>query len=374
MKHTQSSSWIFRLLLSGLGLLLMQCGDTSFRSGKEPKAKLNGTPNTGSAAGSEGYSKDSRGGFESVSGAESGTCENTYKPNRIAFVIDNTGSNSCTSGRIQDISKGVVCDNGRNLGQNTWGGTDPIRPNNPFDQYDPGAGYTERQRAVFETVLQIIERDKNAIAKDPTFLGTDVGISSFPRSQQDPAFQLHTGGNPMFPKPMYNMKNTQADESFKSGLWNLLKFTHSPSGMTPYVSALQAAQKLILDEKVPGDVRPGIVIFITDGLPTDLVPDEIVQQRAKVGSDTKVVIFSIYRPGVNRNPEEQNKDAKSSLLRMWNDDNRKSPGFPDFESYWKRLLSIPKEKEVSDSYYDIEDAAKLNLAIKSILTTLTSCK
>ena len=97
-----------------------------------------------------------------------------------------------------------------------------------------------------------------------------------------------------------------------------------------------------------------------------------MEARKALGSNNKVVIFSVFRP--NTNVEQQNKPAKDSLLADWNDRNRRSPEFSDFESYWKRLTEIPKDKSVADEFFDVSDPSSLKFAIRGVLTNFTSCK
>ena len=156
----------------------------------------------------------------------------------------------------------------------------------------------------------------------------------------------------------------------------MLKFTHKPAGATPYEVAFKGAHDLLKAGRNPQDPRPDVVLFITDGLPTDQRPSLVRAARAMLGA-TPVILFSLYEPG--KNSETQNAPAKSTLSDGWNsptlqwgDRPNENDGYPNFESYWKELLKLPSE--VSNSVIEVEGSQKLNAELDRILGVLQSCK
>lgn len=292
------------------------------------------------------------------------TCTEEYRAMRVAFVVDNTGSNSCERyrGKIQDGSGGYC-------------GTDPVRGSSPRND---GEGYTERQNAIYEAILNIAANDQKAIEKNANFPGTDVGIISFPQDANSLSkFKEISGNNSILPGLMTNVKDLKVTDDFKTKLWSLLKFTHSPDGATPYKTALEGAIRLLKENRAASETRSDIVFFITDGLPTDEQPSKVKEVRAKLGKETPVIFFSIYSPG--KNTEQQNAPAKESLRQAWSNPQLEwghragvNDGFAGFDQYWSALLGLPKE--ISDAFIEVSDPMKLKTEINQALGVLRTCK
>lgn len=337
-------------------------GPTTQSAGAEGVGKKDETPNTATGEGIDKLLKP----------ASPETCSEEFRALRVAFVVDNTESNSCSPGQVQDLSGYTCKDGSKHSGE--YSGTDPIKSN-----HSNGRGhYTERQNAVYESVLSIMDHDAKAIAKDPNFPGSAVGVVSFPEGQiVDDSLDRYVkqSGKGPLPKLMTNLKGIASDDVFKNSLWDMLKFTHNPVGMTPYNVAFRGAKELLMDKQA-GDSRPEIVFFITDGLPTDSMPSKIVEARKSLGS-TPVIFFNIYSPGASS--EAQNGPAKNSLQELWNSakfswghEASGNDNFPNFDAFWTRLQSI--QKEVGNTIIEVRDPKTLKLEIDKALGVLQVCK
>ncbi len=333
------------------------------QNGRKPG---DGTPNTGGPG-----SPPTVGGPIVVPGTVAGTketCTDNYRALRIALVIDNTGSNNCNkNGEIQNPNF--------QTGE-SYCGTDPVKGNSPRPD---GKGFTDRQNAIFQTVVRVAELDKKAIEKNSAFLGTELGLLSFPLDASFAGLgqnKFYSGNFPVLPKTMTNTKEITVDEKYKTDLWELLTFTHRPDGMTPYRTALEGAKKLLRDTKQPGDQRLDVVLFITDGLPTDQQPSLVRKAREDI-KDIPVYLMSIYSPGADA--ETQNAPAKKSLSDAWNDPTKRwghvdgaNDGFANFDAYWSALLKLPKELATGD-VINIQGSENLTKEIDRVLGVLQSC-
>ncbi len=229
-------------------------------------------------------------------------------------------------------------------------------------------------------ILTTINEDQKSRGQNPEFLGSSFGLSSFPFDGSSAAglakSRFHSGQGSVLPEMMTETNSLKADAAYEESLWNLLSFTHSPQGSTPYKTALEGAAQL-LGHSSSADPRQKVVLLITDGLPSDNKPSEVLAARNQLGSDTIVVILSIYSPG--KNIEQQNAAAKSSLKEAWDDpaimwgrQESGNDGFAGFDDYWAKLLGLPNE--ISDQQFDIDGSENLESAIKDILGQIQSCE
>lgn len=303
-------------------------------------------------------------------------CKDESRAIRIALVVDNTGSNSCLSkdnpgvdpinipNGIQDPNKGLC-------------GTDPVRAGGP--PLANGRGFTQRQNAIYETVLRIIDMDAKARESNPAFQGSEIGLSSFPFDRTLDGLGksvFHSGQGNVFPQLMTNTKDMQPTEEFKNNLWALLHFTHMPQGMTPYATGIEGGKHLLSTGRSPTESRPELVLFITDGLPTDQQPSRVKAAKDALGPDVPLIVLSVFEKG--KDVEKQNAPAKASLKGYWDSSDflwghnpAGNDGFPDFEAYWRALTGTPKA--VATQYIEIQGAENLQSALDKVLGAFKSC-
>lgn len=317
-------------------ILLGACGKTKFEGDSiSPKREADGSP-----------------GGEQIPaptpGFQQETCVNQHKALRIGFVVDNSGSNSRSPGEVQT---------------GTLEGTDPIRIDTA------GRRYTDRQQALYEAVNHVVQLDAAARANTPSFQGSQMGLAFFPRENTnacDGNFQLVSGSHPAFPQVMTESRAILDTPEVRQQIWNSLDFTHNPKGITPYLSAVEAAKRLLIDTRKPGDTRQEVVMLITDGIPTD---DELQRVRTS-GQDLagiEVILLSIYEPKLST--DEQNRPAKDALRTAWDDNGWGKKEYSRFEDYWQALIKLPSEIVSREIRVNRSSALKSTLD-DAILTTL----
>lgn len=310
-------------------------------------------------------------------GSEMVACSDPYRPVRVAFVVDNTRSNSETPGKVQS---------GANLN-----GSDPIKQFSD-DKYllkdEDLAGlnteglYTHRQYAVYKAIRKLQKAALEARTANPNFAGIDIGLSHFPRTPSEPNSVpteqdmsepvFYSGGNTGLPEKMNDVSKIPTSGEFNQKIWDTLKFTHLPNGMTPYVTAFKAAKTLLNQEKKPDDKRSGVMILVTDGLPSDRVPSQIIEARKELGKDNRVVLLQLYGFG-EINDEKQNEAPKKKLSEMFSNEFKwGQEEHPNFESYWKALLAIPNSPQVRDDQIQVK-SNQLNKGLDDMLKYIITC-
>lgn len=302
---------------------------------------------------------------EQRAAAEMSPCQDAYRAARIVFVIDNTESNGAKPGVIGFDQKG----------------TDEVKSfsNRPrlldapemkiFAQQDR---YTHRQLAVYQSIVRLRQAAVAARSKNPDFEGIDVGVAHFPASAKDLSNAVfHHGEKTGLPFPMTELSSINGNEEWNRKIWDMLSFTHESAGITPYITAYNAAKELLLSprNRKSKDNRPMFMMFITDGLPTDSKPQDIIAARRELGKETTVKLLSIYRQ--KEDDLEQNAAAKETLKKLYTE-HKFGRDFSDFEDYWNAMKKIPNSKEVSDSYTQI-NTARVSDSLLSHLEQILSC-
>lgn len=306
-------------------------------------------------------------------------CPDLFRPLRIAFIIDNTGSNGASPGQVSKPGQGIGTDHLKIFADRTSLLTLP-----EMNLFSKSEQYTNRQVAVYQAIVKLQQAAAAARAKNPNFEGIDVGVAHFPYapeglSANDPVDMddlkkavFHNGEQKGLPDAMTDLSKVSASEEWKRRIWKMLAFTHYSRGMTPYVTAFNAAKELLLSPQnmKPNDKRQMIVFLITDGLPTDERPKDIPAARAALGKETNVKIISVYKDDAN--DELQNAEAKKTLKSAY-DDYQYGAEYKTFEEYWSVLKSMPASSDVSDSYSQI-DTARTADSLTSHIDNVLSCK
>lgn len=259
---------------------------------------------------------------------------------------------------------------------------------------------TYRQEALFTIIRRAVELDRMALEAQPDFLGSELGMAYFPKysgrgnpeidpgTLEDLARYVNvTGqggtGESIFAKRMTALRDLKGDlgasEALSDALWNAFAFTQTPGGSTPYATGLRAAIENFLPGVDDSDPRENLILFLTDGLPTDETPSAIKSLRSQLGSQVKLVVVSMYDP--NEDPELDNSPLYQNLKRAFlgtqewatkasNAD--KYPKTPEgFVSYWSDLVATPKA--IADQIVRVPKASDLTSTIESVITSTTTC-
>lgn len=354
-------------LIGGFALACCACTRTSFSADKTPPPLPTQIP---TAPPNVTTGRTTTGSPNEIDAqARQKICAGKHKALRVAFIVDNSESHGFKDGVVQDPAQGNLA------------GTDPvINKPSPRGQSEP---HTDRQSALFEVINRMAALDQESLKKNPQFIGSEVGIAYFPGGPAyndiEKSIKVSGVGASVLPKAMTNLKEVQADDAFKLGLWNDLKFTHYPIGVTPYLTGLTAARDLLKSTRQADDPREDIIIFLTDGLPTDERPSRVVEMRQSVAS-TKVYILSVFKP--KNDIVLQNSDARASLKSafendspnyMWARKPQNTDGYQknEFERYWNTLLALPRQ--ISDKTVEFEGSANLKPEIDKILGVEQVC-
>lgn len=250
-------------------------------------------------------------------------CRARYQALRIAFVVDNSASNNGEPNKIQT--------------DNVISGTDPII----------GLGelvYTRRQKAIHRTLLHLAQMDQKLRAENDEFQGSAVGISYFPKDESidgNGKYAMVSGEVGVLPDLMTETSAIGTDPDSSQALWDALKFTYTPRGMTPYKAALESAKKMLFDSRREEDTRPGLVMLLTDGLPSDDKLEPVRAVRRELG-DTKIVLLSLYRT-TGTSQEQRNAPARNKLEEYYHTRQWGASEFGTFQDYWNALLNLPGE-------------------------------
>lgn len=309
--------------------------------------------------------------------AELVACPDDFRPLRVAFIVDNTGSNNAKPTEVQREPNYVGSDPVKTFDDAKY----LLKNDKSLSEIDTGNIYTYRQNAVYKSIKKLQAAGIAARKSNPKYEGIDVGLAHFPKAtsaapleeeMKDPVFYF--GSNTGLPTKMTDVSQIAESATFNKQIWDTLKFTHSTNGMTPYVTAFSAAQDLLIAEKKADDKRQGLMIIVTDGLPTDRAPSAIKAARKALGSQTRVVLMSIYGSD-SIDDETQNKAAKTSLEELFKSESFKwgQEEHSSFKSYWDALLAIPNSNEVRDDFIKV-NSSKLNESIDGVLDRYLNCK
>jgi hypothetical protein len=129
----------------------------------------------------------------------------------------------------------------------------------------------------------------------------------------------------------------------------------------------------------PEDPRENIVLFLTDGLPTDETPSRILTLREQLGPKTKVYILAMYDgnedPTLLQSPLYLNLKAaflgKQSWATKADNPDKYSKTDAGFERYWADLIAAPNT--IADKVLRVANAADLSSEVDAILKATTTC-
>lgn len=174
---------------------------------------------------------------------------------QLAFIVDNSGSNSntdCPPRSVQGI-----------LGA---------------DMFSSCGGPTAREKAILDTYDMLAKAGVQA-ASDP-LAQSRIAIASFPtRTDERAGWQTQLNWQPL-------------TEAARPSVTNTIRFTRSPVGYTPYAAALTAASTVFAS--AAKDNREKVAVFISDGQATDANPSSVEAQAEALRSAGVKVYVVIY--------------------------------------------------------------------------------
>ena len=288
------------------------------------------------------------------------TCISGYKPARIAYIIDNSVSHGA------DPSKQVDYDILRSQG-GSFSGSDPLFIGNSIR--GKRELFTRRQSAVYQSIMTIWDIEKKASVSQ----GTDIGIAYFPtgkdsnnRDLLEPVYVY--GNDKTLKSKMNSLKDLRLDQDpQKEQLWRVMDFTYKSQGSTPYLSGMEAAYNMLKTDRNSADTRQDIVIFITDGLPTDPKLSDVMKKGKDLAPTFISVISLLYTTSIL-------DEAKKTSQLIW--DRYKDPDqLGSFNAYWQAVLDTPKKlAQPSNLYLMLNDFADLDNQLKTLIQTQLSCQ
>lgn len=370
----RNSQWSRVLFFLGMWsqVLINGCSDTSFggnasqkNPGPQPKVTL--TP--------QSTPVPQNTPLVSPPERPSPVCSSNYKPLRVSFIVDNSGSHGTSASKPGFVIQNPDLPNASLVGSDPVVETQSIRGKKEV--------LTRRQESIYSVVKQILDADKTAKKADTNFPGSSVSLAYFPKNNTFEGFSQFVtlfgdslfGFKYSFPQANVNLSQISNDGLFLEGLWKDLSFTHHSEGTTPYATALEAGTHQMKDSQANDSGREKYVFLITDGLPNDQLPSKVIQAKQELAKHAKLVVVSVF----NSTKESlRTSEAYKQLKKSYEDPNVKwgnTPGssdsFTSFDAYWDRLVALPKE--IADEYHELEGVGGLKEKLVNIIKDKQIC-
>jgi hypothetical protein len=367
-KLTEKS--VFAIVLSGVGLLSVACPKTPFGGDtkKEPKQTavktVVPTPGVGatiSPVEPEAWPTPSKPTVE---------CADSTRAVRIALIVDTSQSMDGIKGCAEAPSATATPS-----ATESWG-TDYKR--NGTSIRNTSECFNDRQNAIYHIVTRTAALDEAALKVNPNYIGSEIGIAHFPLGDQNQENSLYgtISGRPPLKSKMTNLGGIKLDDPAKEELWNVSKRVQTSAGITPYAAAVQAAKDLLKTGRDPNDPRLDVVLMLTDGLPTDERPSEVLRLKEEL-ADTRWVTMFLYDPTVAKQTQES--EFKTSLKKAFDEkgwarqpNNTDGYGAGEFEKYWADLTAIPGK--ISNERIDISSSSKIIESFDNVLNIIQKCR
>jgi hypothetical protein len=294
-------------------------------------------------------------------------CAGNYRGIRMAIVIDTSHSMGASLCNSPSLAPG---------GGQELNGSDPARVGASIRGQNEC--FTDRQNAAWHIVTRTAARDREGEKTNSTFMGSAVGIAHFPAGTSDVLAETYAkiSGEPPLNSAMTSLSGVTADEAFKNALWTSLGRTQNITGNTPYLAALSAGRDLLKTGRDPNDPRRDVLFLITDGLPSDQRPSQVLARRKEI-KDVDVVYLYMFDPGVDEAARQES--AKSALRNAFEKldwarrpGNTDGYGLGDFEKYWADLKALPAK--IATARIDVTKPADLVSKIDGVLGIVQSCK
>jgi len=266
---------------------------------------------------------------------------------RLAFLIDNSGSNSttdCPSRTAQSTTNGqttYVC-----------------------------GGQTNRESAVLSAfdILAKFAADNSADA-----LGaSQLHISSFPSSTDPYAGYVDQTASWV-----------QISGASRGTIADLMKFTRAPAGATPYGAAMTAATNAF--KNAPSDGRRNVAILVSDGQPTDRNPAAVLAQANALKQQGVTVIVLDYNGAPETSVADDTKQMQAFEASYSVDPRTGKPNgnhwytsnYASFGDYIAALLgtstqpALAQSMTSSGSVISVQNSTALLAALNGLVSTST---
>ena len=266
---------------------------------------------------------------------------------RLAFLIDNSGSNSTTDCPSRTAQ-------GTTNGQTTY----------------VCGGQTNRESAVLSAfdILAKFATDNSA----DTLGASQLHISSFPSStDQYAGFVDQTSSW------------VQISSANRATIADLMKFTRSPVGATPYGAAMTAATNAF--KNAPNDGRRNVAILVSDGQPTDRNPAAVLAQANALKQQGVTVIVLDYNGAPETSVADDTKQMQAFEASYSVDPRTGKPNgnhwytsnYASFGDYITALLgtstqpALAQSMTSSGSVISVQNSTALLAALNGLVSTST---
>lgn len=176
-----------------------------------------------------------------------------------------------------------------------------------------------------EAVLEAFDRLVGLSPSDPT---TRLSVASFtPESFRQG--HLEDLSQPIF-------FSFEAREENRAELARNLEFTRTPKGDTPYMVAVEWAQKWLMDRE--GDERTPLIIMITDGLPTDRDPTRVKNLAKTLPTPIELLIVNRTEQTIPELWPTHLAFLQANYGLEWPEDGV----YQDFDDYFSELKTVPE--------------------------------
>ncbi|MCA2959810.1 MAG: VWA domain-containing protein [Silvanigrellales bacterium] len=302
-------------------------------------------------------------------------CAGKYRGVRMAIVIDTShsmGAATCGAQASAQVQTQTQTQQGTLLLE----GSDPAREGTSIR--GKTECFTDRQNAAWRIITRTAERDREGENANKTFMGSAVGVAHFPAGLEGAASETYAkiSGTDPLKGQMTSLTGVTFDDAFKGGVWTLLERTHGVTGITPYRAALAAGRDLLKTGRDPNDPRRDVLFVVTDGLPTDQRPSEVLKLRQEI-ADVDVIYLYMFDPTVDE--ASRQAKAKESLRAAFTDKswgrvvgNTDGYAATEFERYWNDLVAIPGK--IATTRIDVTKPSELVPKIDAVLSAVQACE
>ena len=243
----------------------------------------------------------------------------------VAFIVDNSESHNLSD-----------CPKPRKIG---------VHPLNPQDFLEECTAQTEREKAV-EYATSVL----GSFGSEDKSITSMVSFANFPNNKA----------------PIKWMDAT----TDRSALISQLQILRRPYGVTPYNQGLKSAIQIFRAAPPTSNKTPKILVFITDGFPTDKNPKQTLALASQLKNQHKVKILSVMITG--KVSQSTLREKHKAFLREFPLDWMDSSYQRNHDAYILDLLGDGSAqnggllKNMSDSLVFVEESNSLGAEIDKI--------
>jgi hypothetical protein len=149
-----------------------------------------------------------------------------------------------------------------------------------------------------------------------------------------------------------------------SGIKDDLKLLRSPAGLTPYGEGLEAAK--VLFSSTPDTSKKKVVIFVTDGYPTDQDPYISLQKASASGAKIITVMVSSGDKGTLIDTHKQKLRSYGDNTNPWH-----ASAYGSYDEYFTDLLGDSSSQglleKMSDQVVNVSKTSELKNVFESLI-------